>query len=107
MTKVLILGANGQIARHVVQGLAGDDNISMTLFVRDAGKLSNAPANASVLQGDVLNRPGLDVAMQGQDVVYANLTGDNLDDQARGVIAAMQAAGVRRLIFVLALGIYD
>lgn len=107
MTKVLILGASGQIARHVVQGLASDGNIVMTLFVRDAGKLSNTPANASVIQGDVLDRVGLDAAMEGQDMVYANLTGDNLDDQARSVIAAMHAAGVRRLIFVLSLGIYD
>lgn len=107
MTKTLILGASGQIARHVVQDIAGDDGIGMTLFMRHAGKLSSTPRNAAVVQGDVLDRSALDAAMKGQDVVYANLTGDNLDDQARSVIASMQAAGVRRLIFVLSLGIYD
>lgn len=107
MTKVLILGASGQIARHVIQDIAGDDSISMTLFVRDAGKLSSTPRNASVVQGDVLDRSALDEAIAGQDVVYANLTGENLDDQARSVIASMHAAGVKRLIFVLSLGIYD
>lgn len=107
MTKVLILGASGQIARHVVQDSAGADGIGMTLFVRDAGKLSSTPRNASVVQGDVLDRSAFAAAMEGQDVVYANLTGDDLDDQARSVIASMQAAGVRRLIFVLSLGIYD
>jgi uncharacterized protein YbjT (DUF2867 family) len=107
MTKVLILGASGQIARHVIQDIAGDDSISMTLFVRDADKLSSVPTKASVVQGDVLDRSALDEAIAGQDVVYANLTGENLDDQARSVIASMQAAGNRRLIFVLSLGIYD
>lgn len=107
MTKTLILGASGQIARHVVQDIAGDGGIGMTLFMRDAGKLSSTPANASVVQGDVLDRSALDAAMEGQDVVYANLTGDDLDDQARSIIASMQAADVRRLIFVLSLGIYD
>lgn len=107
MTKTLILGASGQIARHVVQDIAGDGGIGMTLFMRDAGKLSNTPTNASVVQGDVLDRSALDAAMEGQDVVYANLTGDDLDDQARSIIASMQAADVRRLIFVLSLGIYD
>ena len=107
MTKVLILGASGQIARHVISNLANDDRIDMTLFVRNARRLANRPAGASVVQGDVLDRAVLDEAMAGQDLVYANLTGDDLDDQARRVIASMQAAGVKRLIFVLSLGIYD
>ncbi|MCZ7502766.1 MULTISPECIES: NAD(P)H-binding protein [Agrobacterium] len=71
MTKTLILGASGQIARHVVQDIAGDDGIGMTLFMRDAGKLSSTPRNAAVVQGDVLDRSALDAAMEGQDVVYA------------------------------------
>ncbi len=33
-----------------------------------AVKLSNTPANASVIQGDVLDRLDLDAAMQGQDL---------------------------------------
>lgn len=45
--------------------------------------------------------------MAGQDIVYANLIGEDLDVQARSVIAAMQATGVGRLVFVLSLGIYD
>lgn len=39
MTKILILGASGQIARHVVDMLAERDGIAMTLFLRDARKL--------------------------------------------------------------------
>lgn len=107
MTKVLILGAGGQIARHVISDLAGDKQIDMTLFLRDASRLANRPAGASLVQGDVLDRATLDKAMAGQDLVYANLTGSDLDDQAGSVIASMAAAGVKRLIFVLALGIYD
>ena len=107
MTKVLILGASGQIARHVVAELAGDGQIDMTLFVRDARKLSGSPAGASVIEGDVRDPSALGRAMAGQDLVYANLTGEDLDEQARIIIASMQAAGIKRLIFVLALGIYD
>ncbi len=57
--------------------------------------------------GSVLDKPLLKEAMAGQEIVYANLSGDNLDKQAQAVIAAMQAAGVKRLVFVLSLGIYD
>lgn len=57
--------------------------------------------------GNVLDKKLLKQAMAGQDIVYANLAGDDLDRQAQAVIAAMQAAGVKRLVFVLSLGIYD
>ncbi|MGE0283667.1 MAG: SDR family oxidoreductase [Rhizobiaceae bacterium] len=106
MTKVLLLGAGGQIARHVIDALADDGDIEMTLFLRKAGKIASPPANARVVEGDVLQRAQIDAAMMGEDIVYANLTGEDLDAQARNVIASMQAAGVKRLIFVLALGIY-
>ncbi|HIE9430637.1 TPA: NAD(P)H-binding protein, partial [Klebsiella pneumoniae] len=65
------------------------------------------PANSRIIMGDVLNHAALEQAMVDQDVVYANLTGEDLDLQAKAVIVAMKAAGVRRLIFVLSLGIYD
>lgn len=48
----------------------------------------------------------LDAAMAGQDVVYANLAGD-LEGQARGIVDAMQKVGVRRLIFISSMGIYN
>jgi len=107
MTKVLVLGASGQIARHVVAMLSGDDSIQLTLFARHPKKLTKAPANANVVQGDVLDDAKLNDAINKQDIVYANLTGDDLDAQAKSVIASMQAMGVKRLVFVLSLGIYD
>lgn len=108
MTKVLILGAGGQIARHVIEMLSGDGSATMTLFARSAGRIAAlARANAVLMQGDVLNAPALERAMTGQDVVYANLTGEDLDEQAKAVIAAMKKSGVERLIFILSLGIYD
>ena len=107
MTKLLVLGARGQIARHVIADLVPETDIEQTLFARRIDGVRNAPDNATLIQGDVLNRAELDAAMAGQDVVYANLTGEDLDDQASAVIASMQANGVKRLIFVLSLGVYD
>lgn len=108
MTNILILGASGQIAQWVVKALANNKNLRQTLLLRDAKKLtSQEPANAQVVIGNVLDKKLLKSAMTGQDIVYANLTGVDLDKQALAVIAAMQAAGVKRLVFVLSLGIYD
>lgn len=108
MKNILILGANGQIAQWVVQALAPQKNLTQTLLVRNPAKLSGRePANARVITGNVLDTKLLAQAMRGQHIVYANLTGGDLDHQAQAVIAAMQAEGVKRLVFVLSLGIYD
>lgn len=44
--------------------------------------------------------------MRGQDVVYANLAGA-LEQQARTILHAMQATGLKRLIYISSMGIYD
>lgn len=107
MTKVLILGASGQIARWVVQMLGGHQNIEQTLLIRDPAKLTgDEPANAKVVIGDVMDKPLLLDLMQGQNVVYANLAGD-VDLQTECILDAMRAKGINRLIFVNSLGIYD
>lgn len=108
MKKVLVLGAGGQIARWVIEMLSDSTGIELTLYLRQARKLhGKAPQNARVIEGDVLDRKTLDPAMSGQDVVYANLSGDDLALQAKSFIASMKGAGVKRLIFIASLGIYD
>ncbi len=89
MKNVLILGAGGQIARHVINQLADKQTIKQTLFARQPAKIHKPyPTNSKIIMGDVLNHAALKQAMQGQDVVYANLTGEDLDIQANSVIAA-------------------
>lgn len=55
----------------------------------------------------MLNKEQLNHAMVSQDIVYANLAGDDTDLRAKNIVQAMNAAGVQRLIFVASLGIYD
>lgn len=108
MKNVLILGASGQIAQWVIRQLASDQRVNQTLLLRDPKKLTGRePANAKLVIGNVLDKQLLKSAMTGQDIVYANLTGEDLDKQAQAVLTAMQAEGVKRLVFVLSLGIYD
>jgi uncharacterized protein YbjT (DUF2867 family) len=59
----------------------------------------------TIIEGDVLDPGTLREAMQGQDVVYANLAGD-MAQQARSIVDAMHATGVKRLIFISSMGIY-
>jgi len=106
MPKILILGANGQLARHTTPVLLRQDTMSLTLYLRRAKRLQNPdPGRVQIVEGDVLDGEKLRTAMDGQDVVYANLAGD-MAAQAKGIVAAMKATGVRRLIFISSMGIY-
>jgi uncharacterized protein YbjT (DUF2867 family) len=108
MRKVLVLGAAGQIARWVISMLANNADIQLTLYLRHVGRLgASKPKNAQIVQGDVLKMDQLNLTMAGQDIVYANLSGEDIDAQAANIVKAMNAAEVKRLIFVASLGIYD
>lgn len=74
ITNVLILGASGRIARWVVDALADRADVTQTLFARHPRKLGATPANATIVEGDVLDRVALEEAVAAQDVVYANST---------------------------------
>ncbi|MBC6989600.1 NAD(P)H-binding protein [Hymenobacter sp. BT491] len=106
MKNVLILGASGTIAQHVTALLVKEDDVQLTLFVRSARRLHHSPALARVVEGDVLNYAQLKEAVAGQDIVYANLSGD-LGRMAQNIVRAMQETGVRKVIFVSSIGIYE
>ena len=106
MKNVLILGASGNIAQHVIKRLADNETVNLTLFVRSARRLSHNPANARVVEGDVLNFDQLKDVVAGQDIVYANLSGD-LERMAQNIVKAMAETGVQRVIFISSIGIYD
>lgn len=108
MTNVLVLGANGRIAQLATKQLLANDRNHLTLFLRNASRLADAASDrVKVVDGDADNEADLKAAMADVDIVYANLAGDNIEDQAKTVVAAMDATDVRRLIWISTLGIYD
>jgi nucleoside-diphosphate-sugar epimerase len=77
MTRVLILGANGTLARNTAPLLLDDPTVALTLYLRQASRLKNpAPGRVRIVDGDVLDDAKLRHAMKDQDIVYANLAGD-------------------------------
>ena len=105
-TKVLVLGAGGAIAHHVISFLQKNENIELTLFARNSEHLDNFKSTARIIEGDVLSKEDINNVIKGQDIVYANLSG-TVDQMAKIIIEAMYVNGVNRLIFVTALGIYN
>lgn len=107
MQKILILGANGRIARFATDLLLERTDAHLTLYLRNSARLKKLQSERiSLLEGDVLDLDLLRQAVAEQDIVYANLDGQ-LVEQARNVVQAMQDAKVSRLIWISSMGIYD
>ncbi|WP_295745793.1 SDR family oxidoreductase [uncultured Limosilactobacillus sp.] len=109
MTKqVLILGASGQIAGHAIQFLLNETTDHLLLFVRHPKKLPVIDdQRETVITGDVLDNNELGSAIAQADVVYANLRNPQIEQQARNIVAAMKQHGVKQLVWISSIGIYD
>jgi uncharacterized protein YbjT (DUF2867 family) len=106
MSRIIILGANGHVARHVLPRLLRRSDAEVTLLLRRAQRLENPdPSRVSVVEGDVVDTDHLSQSMAGHDIVYANLAG-NMAMQARSIIEAMHRDGLKRLVFISSMGIY-
>ncbi|WP_025142437.1 NAD(P)H-binding protein [Pedobacter jeongneungensis] len=107
MKKVIIIGATGSLAKFVIEALQTMPDVQLTLFVRDKTKLDKESiGKAAVIEGDVLNYADLEAALSGQDIVYENLAGD-LETMTENIVKAMKENGVKRIIAISAIGIYE
>ena len=115
MTAITILGANGRIARIAEGMLLEHNDIKLTLFVHHDKELSEDirnNANVTIVKGDAKNPDDVLAAIEGADEVYANLaaTQDSSADiipMAKAVVDMMDKAGVKRLVWISSLGIYN
>lgn len=106
MKNVIILGASGQIAKQVIDILAKNEDINLTLFLRNKNKLRNLDvSNCRIVEGDVLDYETLKNSISGQDIVYVNLAGE-LEAMARNIVKAMSETGVKRIVAISSIGIY-
>jgi putative NADH-flavin reductase len=103
--QVTVFGATGKIGRHVVDQLLAAGH-SVTAYARNPSKLPTTQPNLTVIQGGLDDPAGIGRAVAGADAVISAL-GPSLrrgasrtpvSDGTRAIVAAMQAAGVRRFI---------
>ena len=107
---ILIIGANGSVAKVATQGFLSGTNAKLKLFLRDSKRLAKVaeqnPNRITLIEGNAFDKDSLKSAMSGADVVYANLTGD-LPAMASAIIQAMKEAGLKRLVWVGSFGVYE
>ena len=106
MKNVLIIGANGSLAKYVIDKLQNLPNIHLTLLARNKSKIANDTTNCSVVEADVMDFDKLKNAIANQDIVYVNLAG-NLEAMAKNIVKAMQETSVKRVIAISSIGIYE
>lgn len=105
MKKVIIIGASGSLATVVIEELKKQNDVALTLFARNKNRISN-PGNAKTIEGEANNYNDVKNAIAGQDIVYVNLAG-NLGGMSKNIIKAMQETGVKRIIAISSIGIFD
>lgn len=107
MKNAIIIGASGSLAQIVIEELQKQSDVHLTLFLRNKSRLRNRSlANATIVEGDAMDYLKLKEAIKGQDVVYVNLAGD-LEAMAKNIVKAMQETGVKRIIAISSIGIYE
>jgi len=107
MKNVIIIGASGNIAKLVTEILVEKYDIKLTLFVRTKSRLrSEHVSKCRIIEGNVMDYNNLRAAITGQDIVYVNLAGD-LEAMSRNIVKALQESGVKRIIAISSIGIYE
>lgn len=104
LNKILIIGASGSLGK-VVTCTALSRHLDITLFVRHKNRLGNT-GNAKIIVGDATNLSAVENAVKGMDVVYINLAGD-LEKMGKIIVKAMKNQGVKRVVAISSIGIYD
>lgn len=115
MTTIAVLGANGRIARIAEDMLLAHDDIELTLFIHTEDELGadiKDNPRVTMVKGDAKNPDDVLNAINGADEVYANLaaTQDSSADiipMAKAVVDMMDKAGIKRLVWISSLGIYN
>lgn len=107
MVNVLIIGATGSIGQVTRQYFLAHTTDQLTLMARHTQHLGQlVAAREKVVSGSVTDQQVLNAALQGQDVVFAALSG-RLPEMATVLVHAMVQANVNRLLFITSMGIYN
>lgn len=107
--RILIVGATGALGRDVVEAALQDGHDAAAL-VRDPARAA-LPATVELAAGDVLDPSSLRSAVDGRDAVICVLGTPSprrestlLREGTQNLVAAMDQAGIRRLVCVTLLG---
>jgi uncharacterized protein YbjT (DUF2867 family) len=106
MKKLIVIGASGSLAKYVIDEIKKQPDVYLTLLARNRNRIQNDTTGCSIAETDVMDYNNLKKAVAGQDIVYVNLAGD-LEAMSKNIVHAMQETGVKRIIAISSIGIYN
>jgi uncharacterized protein YbjT (DUF2867 family) len=110
--KITIFGATGTVGRLLVSRALTEGHI-VTAVTRSLDKMKQSSQNLHVVEGDVRDPLVVAAAVKGQDAVICALGMPLLNKDGlraagtRNIVAAMEAAGVKRFVCLSAIGAGD
>lgn len=105
MANILIIGATGSLGKALRNELYNSSH-TVTLFSRSVSNLANLGAHEKIIEGSVMNPIDLSIALEGQDIIFASLSGD-LTKMSENLVSSMKEMRIKRLIFISSMGIYN
>lgn len=104
MSVILVVGATGNIGRHVVRGLV-EQGIAVRALSREPRRAAELlPTGVEIIGGDLTSAAAASSALQGVDKVYLATNGPDLLSAETNLINAARSAGVRHLVKVSVIG---
>ena len=107
MKKVIILGATGTFGTALTEKLLRETDCKLTLFARHMQNKMQNSERVNAINGDATDKAVLQAALQGQDIVYCAISGEQLPEVAQNLVELLPACGIQRLLFMGAVGIYN
>jgi putative NADH-flavin reductase len=111
--RITVFGASGRTGREVVARAAAA-GMDVTAYVRDPARLGRTPDGVRVLTGTLDDDGRLAEAVAGRDAAVSALgvgrplrTDPAVVEGVRRIVAAMEAAGVPRLVYLSFVGVAD
>ena len=106
--QILIIGANGSVAKLVIDNLIQNEKVNLRLYLRNSNRLKKLQSErVQVIEGNALDKEALKKAMVNVDAVYANLAGSELPKMAQTIVNAMNEERIKRLIWISSYGVYQ
>ncbi|ABW31039.1 NAD(P)-dependent oxidoreductase [Acaryochloris marina] len=108
--QLLIFGATGSVGRQVVDQ-ALEQGHQVTAFARNPEKLDIQHPHLKFFQGDVMDAPAVEQAVQGQEAVLCSIgagrNGKIRSEGTRNIVKAMENASVQRFVCQSTIGVGD
>lgn len=107
MKNVAIFGGPGNTGLYITRKLIKEDDINLTLFVRNEGNLQgNSIEKINIIKGDALNEEDVKKTLDNIDILLCSNKVDVLI-MAQNIVNNLSNIRIKQIIWIIGMGIYQ